>query len=191
MIQETWGELANYAGKQGWEAKVHGRRAESEGSDWEREWRIQNDRCKLTASSLFSTLLSSILPLLGTAGCYLIPNSVLLLLQKPPPTHTSTNACTRHAFPQFPPPVILFPLSFSVSLSPTSLSTSVQFQRLWTEWRRDQLDQSLSPVFHTKTRYKSFCCCLALFIPLFPDVPGKTNWSPYLSLLFRTLGQPT
>lgn len=23
MIQETWGELANYAGKQGWEAKEH------------------------------------------------------------------------------------------------------------------------------------------------------------------------
>lgn len=34
-VKEQWGELANYTGKQGWQARVHERKDEREGSERE------------------------------------------------------------------------------------------------------------------------------------------------------------
>lgn len=76
---------------------------------------FKNDCYTLTACSLFSTLLNSILPLLGTAGCCLVPHSVLLQTSSnpsQPPTHTHAHThpkihgLPRFFLPQFPPPVV-------------------------------------------------------------------------------------
>lgn len=155
---------------------MYGRRDEREGGDCEREWGIQNDRFGVNSLQPFSTLLSSILPLLGTAGCCLIPHSVLLLFQTPPSyTHIHKHS-PFHALPQFPPPGLLSPPPFSFMPPPPP---HLQFSSRGCELNEGEISWISFWVYrlsllllqkHAKTSFKSFRCCLALFpLWLFPS----------------------